>query len=39
MCQLCLLRDEPTSFVEAERSPRWRKGRMEEMMSIEENDT
>jgi hypothetical protein len=31
--------DEPTSFAEAERSPSWRKAIMEEMDSIEENDT
>jgi hypothetical protein len=31
--------DEPTSFTEAERSPSWRKAMMEEMDSIEENDT
>jgi hypothetical protein len=31
--------DKTTSFIEAERSPRWRKALMEEMTSIEENDT
>jgi hypothetical protein len=31
--------DEPTSFAEAERSPSWRKVMMEEMTSVEENDT
>jgi hypothetical protein len=31
--------DKLTSFVEAERNPSWRKAMMEEMMSIEENDT
>jgi hypothetical protein len=31
--------DKPTSFVEVERNPSWRKAMMEEMMSIEENDT
>jgi hypothetical protein len=31
--------NEPASFTEAERSPRWWKAMMEEMMSIEENDT
>jgi hypothetical protein len=31
--------DELTSFVEAERRPSWRKAMMEEMASIEENDT
>jgi hypothetical protein len=31
--------NEPASFTEAERSPSWRKVMMEEMMSIEENDT
>jgi hypothetical protein len=31
--------DEPTSFVEAERNPSWRKAMMEEMDSIEENGT
>jgi hypothetical protein len=31
--------DEPTSFAEAERNPSWRKVMMEEMTSVEENDT
>jgi hypothetical protein len=31
--------DEPTSFTEVERSPSWRKAMMEEMDSIEENNT
>jgi hypothetical protein len=31
--------DEPTSFVEAEHSPSWRKAMMEEMDSIEKNGT
>jgi hypothetical protein len=31
--------DEPASFDEAERSPRWRKAMMEEMESIEDNKT
>jgi hypothetical protein len=31
--------DEPTSFVEAERSPGWRKPMLKEMESIEENGT
>jgi hypothetical protein len=31
--------DEPTSFIEAEHNPSWRNARMEEMTSIEENDT
>jgi hypothetical protein len=31
--------DEPTSFIEAERSPSWRKAMMEEMGSIEKNGT
>jgi hypothetical protein len=31
--------DEPTSFAKAEHILRWRKATMEEMDSIEENDT
>jgi hypothetical protein len=31
--------DEPTSFTEAKRNPSWRNATMEEMDSIEENDT
>jgi hypothetical protein len=31
--------DEPASFTEAEHNPSWRKAMMEEMDSIEENDT
>jgi hypothetical protein len=31
--------DKPTSFAKAERKPSWRKVMMEEMASIEENDT
>jgi hypothetical protein len=31
--------DEPVSFGEAERSPSWRKAMMEEMKSIEDNQT
>jgi hypothetical protein len=31
--------DESASFIEVERSPSWRKAMMEEMTSIEENDT
>ena len=31
--------DERTSFTKAERNPSWRKAMMEEMDSIEENNT
>jgi hypothetical protein len=31
--------DESASFIEVEHSPSWRKEMMEEMTSIEENDT
>jgi hypothetical protein len=31
--------DEPASFIETEHNPRWWKAMMEEMDSIEENDT
>jgi hypothetical protein len=31
--------NEPTSFIEAEHSPSWRKAMMDEMDSIEENGT
>jgi hypothetical protein len=34
-----VISDEPTSFVEVERIPSWRKVMMLEMTSIDENDT